>query len=57
MIPVVFQQDAFISSDVVSGIDSTYWGRDFKGMKMKNYMEYKESIQAELNENEAEVAE
>ena len=55
VIPVVFQQDAFLSSKDVSGIKSTYFGRDFKKMKMKNYMEFKESIQADLNEDEAEA--
>lgn len=55
VVPVVFQQDAFVSSNEVSGIKSSYWGRDFKDMKMKNYMEVKESIQAELNEDEAEA--
>jgi len=57
VIPVVFQQDAFLVGDALSGVKSTYWGRNFKDTKMKNYMEYKESIQAVLNENEAEVAE
>lgn len=53
--PVVFLQDAFVVGDAISGVESTYWGRDFKNTKMKNYMEYKESIQAELNEDEAEA--
>lgn len=57
VIPVVFQQDAFVVGDAISGVKSTYWGRNFKDTKMKNYMEYKESIQQVLNENEAEVAE
>ncbi|MBE6587819.1 MAG: peptide ABC transporter substrate-binding protein [Ruminococcaceae bacterium] len=54
VIPVVFQQDAYLASGELSGIATTYWGRDFKRTKMKNYMEYKESIQNELNEDEAE---
>ena len=53
--PVVFHQDAYLAGDVLSGIKDSYWGRNFKDMKMKNYMEYKESIQAELNEDEAEA--
>lgn len=54
VIPVLFVQDAYVSSNVLSGIKNTYWGRDFKKMKMKNYMEYKESIQAEEKEEEVE---
>ncbi|MBQ4066812.1 MAG: hypothetical protein IJD22_04105 [Clostridia bacterium] len=53
VIPVVFQQDAFIASNVLSGIKSTYWGRNFKDTKMKDYMGYKESIESELNEDAA----
>lgn len=53
VVPVVFLQDAFLVSDELSGVDNSYWGRDFKNTKMKNYMEHKESIQAELNEDEA----
>lgn len=54
VIPVLFVQDAYVSSNVLSGIKNTYWGRDFKKMKMKNYMEYKESIQAEEREDEVD---
>ena len=54
VIPVVFQQDAYLASDEISGVDSGYWGRDFKRVKMNDYMGYKESIQNELNEDEAE---
>ncbi len=54
VIPVVFQQDAYLASGEISGIKSSYWGRDFKRTKMKSYMAYKESIQNELNEDEAE---
>ena len=53
VIPVVFQQDAYLASGELSGIESSFWGRDFKGTKMKSYMAYKESIQNELNEDEA----
>lgn len=45
VIPVLFMQDAYMSSGVISGIKNTYWGRDFKKLSMKNYMAYKESIQ------------
>lgn len=53
--PVVFHQSAYVANDALTGIKDSYWGRNFKSMKMKNYMEYKESIQAELNEDEAEA--
>ena len=53
VIPVVFQQDAYLASGELSGIASSFWGRDFKRTKMKSYMAYKESIQNELNEDEA----
>lgn len=51
VVPVVFQQDAYIASNVLSGIENTYWGRNFKNMKMKNYMDYKESIEAEIKDD------
>lgn len=55
IIPVVFQQEAYMTSKVLSGVGNTYWGRNFKKTKMDDYMKHKESIQAELAENEAEV--
>ncbi len=54
VIPVLFVQDAYVTSNVLSGIKNSYWGRNFKKMKMKNYMQYKESIQAEEQEEELE---
>ena len=44
VIPLVFLKDAYISNNgVLSGIGTTFYGvRDFKGMKQKNYMSYKE---------------
>lgn len=51
IVPVLFMQDAYLSSNVISGIKNTYWGRDFKKLSMKNYMEYKESIQEEHQED------
>ncbi len=45
IVPVLFMQDAYMSSKVISHIGNTYWGRDFKDLSMKNYMKYKESIQ------------
>lgn len=51
VIPVLFMQDAYMTGSAISGIKNTYWGRDFKKMSMKNYMEYKESIQEEHKED------
>lgn len=42
VIPLVFLQDAYLDSDELSGIKSTYYGtRDFADTKLKNYMSYK----------------
>ncbi len=42
VIPIIFLQDAYIYSDVLSGIDSTYYGtRDFSDTQLKDYMTYK----------------
>ena len=42
VIPLVFLQDAYIYSDVLSGIGSTYYGtRDFNDTQLKDYMTYK----------------
>lgn len=48
VMPIVFNQDAYlVNSKVLSGFKDTYWGcRDFTRMKMKNYMVYKEAIEA-----------
>lgn len=41
--PVVTLQSAYISKGILSGIKTTYYGTtDFKRMKMKNYMDYKD---------------
>ncbi len=41
--PVVTLQSAYIANDILSGIKTTYYGTtDFKRMKMKDYMDYKE---------------
>ncbi len=40
--PVVFLKSAYVSSNILSGIKTTYYGTvDFRRTKMKNYMEYK----------------
>jgi len=54
--PVVFLQDAYVSSDVLSGISDTYWGRDFKRTKMKDYMTYKEEFNAKYNSEDTNEA-
>ncbi len=42
IIPVVFLQDAYLASDELSGIKSSYYGvRDFNRTKLKDYMTYK----------------
>lgn len=42
VIPIVFLQDAYLYTDVLSGIGSDYYGtRNFKNTKLKDYMEYK----------------
>ncbi len=39
--PLFFMQDAYLIHDDLSGYKSSYFGsRDFKGMKLKNYMDY-----------------
>ncbi len=44
VIPIVFLQDAYVYSDVLSGIGSDYYGtRNFKKTKMKDYMTYKQA--------------
>ncbi len=51
VMPLLFLKDAYIYNDkVLSGIKDTYWGRDFKRMKMRDYMEYKESLEAAESE-------
>ncbi len=42
VMPVYFMQDAFMFSDVLDHIGSTYYGRRFNNMKMDDYMSYKE---------------
>ena len=42
VMPIIFLQDAYLYTDVLSGITSTYYGtRDFSRTKMKDYMTYK----------------
>ena len=42
VVPLIFLQDAYLASDVLSGIETTYYGtQNFKKVKMKDYMEYK----------------
>ena len=42
VIPLVFLQDAYLFTDVISGIESTYYGtRNFNDLTQKDYMTYK----------------
>ncbi len=50
VIPVVFLQDAYIYTNDLSGIGSTYFGRDFKKLKLKNYADIKAAIEAKEEE-------
>lgn len=44
VMPLVFMQDAYVYSDVLSGIGTDYYGtRNFKKTKMKDYMTYKQA--------------
>ena len=41
IVPLFFMQDAYLIHDDLSGYKSSYFGsRDFKRMKLKNYMDY-----------------
>ena len=46
IMPIYFEQDAFMYSDVLSGLGATYFGRSFNSVKMKDYMSYKEAAEA-----------
>ncbi|MBQ2278238.1 MAG: peptide ABC transporter substrate-binding protein [Clostridia bacterium] len=53
VIPVVFLQDAYLSSTELSGIESTYYGtRDFKDVQLKDYMTYKARTASASEEGE-----
>ncbi len=42
--PLVYLKSAYIKSKILSGFDANYYGvTDFKRVKMKNYMDYKET--------------
>lgn len=54
VIPVVFLQDAYLSSSELSGIESTYYGtRDFKDVQLKDYMTYKARTASASEDNAA----
>ena len=58
VIPLVFLQDAYIYTDVLSGIKSDYYAtRNFKKTQLKDYMTYKAKTES-IDEAaaEAEVA-
>ena len=48
VMPIYFMQDSFMFSDVLSNISSNYYGRTFNGMKMKDYMSYKDETESAL---------
>lgn len=52
VVPVVFVQHAYVTSNVLSGVTATYWGSYFKKANMKDYLKYKESILAASTEDE-----
>ena len=55
VIPLVFLQDAYIYTDVLSGIKSDYYStRDFKKTRLKDYMTYKAKTDT-MSEEEAEA--
>lgn len=46
--PMAFMQSAYLSSGILSKIKTNYYGAtDFKRMKMKNYMDYKDATEEE----------
>ena len=51
VIPLIFMQDAYLYSNELSGISSTYFAtRSFSRVKEKNYMQYKEE-ETQVNED------
>lgn len=49
VMPIYFVQDSFMFSDVLSQMKSTYYGRNFNDLRMKNYMSYKEEAEDVAN--------
>ena len=41
IMPIYFMQDSFMFSDVISGLNSSFYGRFFSKTQMKDYMSYK----------------
>ncbi|MBQ7714976.1 MAG: hypothetical protein IJT70_03795 [Clostridia bacterium] len=50
--PLYFMKDSFLFSDILSKLDSIYFGRRFNGMKMDNYMAYKADAEELSDEDE-----
>lgn len=46
VMPIYFEQDAFLFSDVLDNIGARYFGRNFNSMTMKDYMSYKEAAES-----------
>lgn len=54
IIPIVFLQDAYLYTDALSGIKSTYYGtRNFNDTQLKDYMTYKARTAAQSEGNSA----
>lgn len=55
VIPLVFLQDAYLYTDVISGIETTYYGtRNFNDLTQKDYMSYKAKTAAVAEETAAQ---
>lgn len=56
VIPLIFLQDAYLIHSDLSGYSSTYYGtRDFKRMRLKNYVDYL-PIEASTDDDEDDIA-
>lgn len=54
IIPIVFLQDAYVYTDALSGIETTYYGtRNFNDTQLKDYMTYKARTAAQSEDNSA----
>lgn len=54
IIPIVFLQDAYVYTDALSGIETTYYGtRNFNDTQLKDYMTYKARTAAQSEGNSA----
>ena len=57
IVPIVFLQDAYLYSSVLSGIQTTYYGtREFRDTQLKDYMTYKAKTDTSEEAAAAETA-